>query len=335
MRLPKGRYGAEQPPSGRRTTTPCVTRRPCWPQPELIVDRDRAAHHRRPAGPPVRLTCRTATPPAVLIDLDGNFFGADGRLRLRHVQRQLRRAAQRPARSGRRRRSGSSPPSPASGRTPRRRAARTSTRSPRRYPGGCRPGSSRDYRRRDLATVVQRFAAPGGGLVAERSVFADVGYNTGGSASILPTAVPGQRVEYYNTDGVRWDSVHRLRHAGAGPALAGRAGRAAAVRARVPGRPAVPRPVERRAAEPSFPRPRWGTARSTRTGDVISRTVPLHSDAAGHPGGSLTDTARTALYRDGMLVGESADRRVRRVRGAGRCRPATGWRPRRPGASPT
>lgn len=33
-------------------------------------------------------------------------------------------------------------------------------------------------------------------------------------------------------------------------------------------------------------------------------SVPLHSDAAGHPGGSLTDSARTALWRNGKLVAE-------------------------------
>ena len=31
----------------------------------------------------------------------------------------------------------------------------------------------------------------------------------------------------------------------------------------------------------------------------------MHSDAAGHPGGSLNDTERTALYRNGKLVAES------------------------------
>jgi hypothetical protein len=34
--------------------------------------------------------------------------------------------------------------------------------------------------------------------------------------------------------------------------------------------------------------------------------VPMYSDAAGHVGDSLTDTARTTLYRDGKKVAESA-----------------------------
>ncbi|MFG2101984.1 hypothetical protein ACGFJ5_15430 [Micromonospora echinaurantiaca] len=85
---------------------------------------------------------------------------------------------------------------------------------------------------------------------------------------------------------------------------------------------------------PSVPAPRWPGQGVTRQGDVIVLDVPLHSDAEGHAGGSAADTARTALYRDGVLVGENAEP------GYGEFEvppapPTAGWR-RRPGAaSPT
>jgi len=50
---------------------------------------------------------------------------------------------------------------------------------------------------------------------------------------------------------------------------------------------------------PSFP-----AAGITRQGDRVLVDLPLHSDAEGHAGGSVADTSRTALYRNGALVGE-------------------------------
>ncbi len=67
-------------------------------------------------------------------------------------------------------------------------------------------GFVRDYARRDLATVVHQFRGGYPGMAAERIVFPELEYNVGGSALVLPTVVPGQRVEYYNTKGVKWES---------------------------------------------------------------------------------------------------------------------------------
>ena len=101
-------------------------------------------------------------------------------------------------------------------------------------PGRMPTGFVRDYRRRDLAVVVQEFAASGGGLLAERSVFADVGYNTGGWASAADRyARPAGGVRQHRRRAL--GLLHRIRHAGAGPALAGRPGRQpAGVRRAVP-----------------------------------------------------------------------------------------------------
>ena len=73
-------------------------------------------------------------------------------------------------------------------------------------PGRLPTGFVRHYAKRDLATVVHRFRGGYPGMEAERIVLPELEYNIGGSALILPTAVPGQRVEHYNTKGVKWES---------------------------------------------------------------------------------------------------------------------------------
>ncbi|GAA2219401.1 S8 family serine peptidase [Micromonospora olivasterospora] len=171
------------------------------------------------------------------------------------------------------------------------------------FPGRMPTGYERHYRSRDLATVVHTFRDAYPGLEAERAVMGEPEYNTGGSAVVLPTA-PGRRVEHYNTTGVRWSSetVYGTRDADGwlepeavllSPLTAYRAGR---------------RSHETWGAAPygpSFPVRRWGHEGITRAGDTIVVDLPVHSDAAGHPGGSRNDSERTALYRDGELVGES------------------------------
>ncbi|MFG1696887.1 S8 family serine peptidase [Nonomuraea sp. NPDC049309] len=44
----------------------------------------------------------------------------------------------------------------------------------------------------------------------------------------------------------------------------------------------------------------------TRSGDAIAANPSLYGDGAGHPGWSVITRARVALYRDGVLIGESA-----------------------------
>ncbi|MEO3780437.1 S8 family serine peptidase [Micromonospora sp. B11E3] len=171
------------------------------------------------------------------------------------------------------------------------------------FPGRMPTGFERHYRSRDLATVVHTFRDAYPGLEAERVVFGEPEYNTGGSAVVLPTA-PGRRVEHYNTTGVRWSSemMYGTRDADGwlepkavliSPQAAYRAGRTSHETWGV-----AP-------YGPSFPARRWGHEGITRAGDTIVVDLPVHSDAAGHPGGSLNDPERTALYRNGELVGES------------------------------
>ncbi|MEH1012794.1 S8 family serine peptidase [Micromonospora sp. CPCC 206060] len=175
------------------------------------------------------------------------------------------------------------------------------------FPGRMPTGFLKHYRSRDLATVTHRFRGGDPELLTERIVIPElVGHNTGASAIILPTAVPGQRTEYYNVRGTRWeteldfgirneDGWLDVKSVLVSPPTAYSGGR--------------------RYAEvwntapygPVFPPVRWGDEGITRRGDVIGVLLPVHADSAGHLGGSLNDSARTALYRNGTLVGETTD----------------------------
>ncbi|MEU8286807.1 S8 family serine peptidase [Micromonospora sp. NPDC048905] len=171
-------------------------------------------------------------------------------------------------------------------------------------PGRMPTGFVRDYTRRDLATVVHRFRGGYPDLEAERTVYPVLEYNVGGSALVLPTVVPGQRVEHYNTRGVKWETDIYFgtrdeegwlnpRAALFSTATAYRAGRT------------VQEIWNQAPYSPSFPNPRWPHQSVSRVGDTILADVPMFSDAAGHPGASLSDSEHTTLWRNGELVGES------------------------------
>ncbi|WP_370461921.1 S8 family serine peptidase [Micromonospora sp. ALFpr18c] len=171
-------------------------------------------------------------------------------------------------------------------------------------PGRMPTGFVRDYARRDLATVVHRFHDGYPGTEAERIVYPVLEYNVGGSALILPTAVPGQRVEYYNTRGVRWESELDFGTRDEEGWLNAQAALFSTATAYRVGR-TVQEVWSQAPYGPSFPTPRWPEESVTRVGDTVWVGLPMFSDAAGHPGGSLADSERTELWRDGKLVGES------------------------------
>ncbi|GAB3954000.1 S8 family serine peptidase [Micromonospora vulcania] len=164
-------------------------------------------------------------------------------------------------------------------------------------------GFDKTYRRGDLASVTHQFRGGYPGLVGERVVFPHLDPDLGGWAVGLPTEVPGQRVEHYNTRGVRWSTELML----GVPTEDGwtdiKAGLRSEPQAYRPGRH-TRESWNTAPYGPSFPVPRWPGQGVTRLGDEIQVDVPLHSDAEGHAGGSVADSARTALYRNGVLVGE-------------------------------
>ncbi|WP_036373021.1 S8 family serine peptidase [Micromonospora sp. ATCC 39149] len=303
VRVPKGRYGLASfmfatDEAGEPVGATLLAR------PELVVDRNLRITLDARAGKPVVATVPQRGATAPLVDVSAIFFGADGSSYSFGVWSDGF-AGLTSAHLG-----------PAS--TPERFVATIGSQwvdqdvevSPYLYalleafPGRLPTGFVKHYRDKDLTTVVQTFRDGYPGLAAERIVFGEPEYNTGGSALILPTAVPGKRVEHYSTDAVRWSSeldfgtqsdegwmdVQALL---ASPLTKYRAGRTYHDTWGV-----AP-------YGPSFPVRRWGSEGITRQGDLIAVDLSVHSDAAGHVGGSLNEPQWTRLYRDGKLVGES------------------------------
>ncbi|MET8912216.1 S8 family serine peptidase [Micromonospora sp. NPDC004551] len=165
-------------------------------------------------------------------------------------------------------------------------------------------GFSRDYRTGDLATVTQRFhGAPG--QAGERAVFPELSFETPAPAASLPTALPGRRIEYHNS-GVRWSSRLDIGVPTADGWLDWQEILQSAPTGYRAGR--TYRDTWHRAPfGPSFAALGWPASGTTRLGDTLQVDLSLHGDAAGHPSISRTTSARTALYRNGKLVGETTE----------------------------
>ncbi|MET8042970.1 S8 family serine peptidase [Micromonospora sp. NPDC005215] len=174
------------------------------------------------------------------------------------------------------------------------------------FPGRLPTGFDKTYRSSELATVTQQFKGGYSGLKGERVVYPHLDPDLSGWAAGVPTVVPGQRVEHYNTRGVRWSSELTFWAPVEEWWTEFRAGLTTEPRAYRPGRH-TRESWGSAPYGPSFPTPRWPGQGVTRLGDDIQVDVQLYGDAEGHPGGSFVDTARTALYRNGVLVGESPD----------------------------
>ncbi|MET7469685.1 S8 family serine peptidase [Micromonospora sp. NPDC005686] len=172
------------------------------------------------------------------------------------------------------------------------------------FPGRFPTGFVRHYQPADLATVTSRFAAGYTGMENERAVYAEPDYNMGGSAVALPVQVPGKRVEHFSTTRTRWSGDLAFGERDEDGWLEPRAvleSESARYRAGHTYRDEW----NKGPFGPSFPQPRWPEQSITRTGDTMMVSLPMHSDAVGHPGGSLNDTELTRLYRNGKLAGES------------------------------
>ncbi|MBM7490732.1 subtilisin family serine protease [Micromonospora luteifusca] len=303
VRVPKGHYGLngvvfEPAPEGEQGGMSLLA------QPELTIDRDTRIVVDARRTKPVRVTVPDRTAAPVLIDVGGNFTADDGSGYGIGVWAETFTGLT----SGQLGKTVSAD----------RFVATISSQwikpdtanSPYLYalaeaiPGQMPTGFVRDYPRRDLATVVHRFRGGYPGMEAERTVYPVLEYNVGGSALVLPTVVPGQRVEYYNTKGVKWESDIYFGTRDEVGWLNAQAVLFSTPTAYRAGR-TVQENWNQAPFAPSFPTPRWPHQSVTRVGDTILVDVPMFSDAAGHPGGSLSDSERTQLWRDGKLVDES------------------------------
>ncbi|MEU4566881.1 S8 family serine peptidase [Micromonospora sp. NPDC023956] len=169
------------------------------------------------------------------------------------------------------------------------------------FDGTVPTGFVRDYRRRDLAAVHQRFhGSPG--VAADRTVFPRPEGISFTAAIVLPTTLPGSRVEYLNAAaGLRWSSTLET---GERPDDGWLEGRTVLISEPVAHRPGRPYRDEWNGAPfgPGLAAPGTGVVRY---GDTLVVDIPLHNDARGHTGYSAADAQRTVLYRDGQPVGES------------------------------
>ncbi|MEU7947699.1 S8 family serine peptidase [Micromonospora taraxaci] len=299
VRLPKGRYGLVSILFFEDGATQ-------FAQPELVVDADTAVTVDNRKARPVRTAVPDRSAKPALVDIGATFLGTDGGgygfglLAFDFTglaTGQLGRAV-----SGKK----------FVGNIASQWADLEVAHSPYLYalsetfPGRLPTGFDKTYRSSELATVTQQFKGGYVGLKADRVVFPQFGPGLGGWAAGVPTVVPGQRVEHYSTRDVSWSSELSFwgdieewwtdfKEALMSESRTYRPGRH--TRESWGGAP----------YGPTFPAPRWPGQGVTRIGDEIQVDVPLHSDAEGHAGGSVVDTARTALYRNGVLVGESSD----------------------------
>ncbi|MDQ7910509.1 S8 family serine peptidase [Phytohabitans sp. ZYX-F-186] len=162
-------------------------------------------------------------------------------------------------------------------------------------------GYVKHVRRGDLATVRQEFGSAAEGLFGERIIFPVLEPDSGASAIVLDTALPGSRSEYLYARGARWSQELDISKPSEDPE----------------GFPEVQALLFQPAVKyrpGQVYKDAWYTApfgpalpTAGRTGDTIVVDVPLYGDRAGHAGFSRTDTSRTALYRGGELVGETEE----------------------------
>ncbi|HEU5469865.1 MAG TPA: S8 family peptidase [Actinophytocola sp.] len=161
-------------------------------------------------------------------------------------------------------------------------------------------GFTKVYRPRDVATVKAEFGAGSPGRSGLRFAFPAPANapSMGGVAVLMDVTLPGSRTEYYNADGVRWQTGlwqvdlenFVIEYEALSEFKQFRAGRTVTERfLNAPFGPAFPRS--------EFP---W----AARGGDFIGVTVPLFSDASGNSGSSVVESGSTKLFRNGELVGE-------------------------------
>ncbi|WP_407663077.1 S8 family serine peptidase [Micromonospora radicis] len=172
------------------------------------------------------------------------------------------------------------------------------------FPGRMPTGLNKHYRSGDLARVEQQFPIGYPGTEAIKFTYPEIrNYQTGVWGLELPTTVPGKRVEYFNTNSGSW---HGFLLFGV-PAEEGRLDWVADLSSDATTYQAgrtYQDTWNRGPYGPSFPAPRTSDDGIIRWGNYLSFSVPLHSDAARHTGGTVLDTVRTALYRNGKLVSE-------------------------------
>ncbi|WP_439655827.1 S8 family peptidase [Lentzea sp. HUAS TT2] len=118
-----------------------------------------------------------------------------------------------------------------------------------------------------------------------------------GGTALYPVAVGAKSTEYVSTENVRWQSAIMIRHANGAQEQV-----TSAFRTYQAGRSYQEREV-RPVFSPGLPEASFGWVE--RSGKTFYVSAPLTSDANHGDGYSTVDSARTALYRNGVLLGEA------------------------------
>jgi len=122
-----------------------------------------------------------------------------------------------------------------------------------------------------------------------------------GSTWLVPVPAPGTAIDHLAGDGVQWSTTF-TQTSGTGPARRFETDLFGTARSYPPGR------TYRETLNTAVFGPTLNARYSavSRRENVIRVTVPLFGDGADTPGSSLTDTATTTLFRDGVQVGQEA-----------------------------
>ncbi|SER31354.1 Serine protease, subtilisin family [Lentzea xinjiangensis] len=168
------------------------------------------------------------------------------------------------------------------------------------YPiaGSLPSGLSRAPSRDELARVEATIDGLEPGSTSMKGEFPTSVHGLDGGTALYPVPANGKVVDYVTTEGMRWQSNVRITHPHGAQAQI-----ISGYRAYAAGRTYRER-ENRPVFSPALPEAPYPYAQ--RHGSQLYLGVPLVSDASGGQGDSTADSARTALYRNGVLLGELA-----------------------------
>ncbi|MEV6712451.1 S8 family serine peptidase [Lentzea sp. NPDC051208] len=164
-------------------------------------------------------------------------------------------------------------------------------------PGGLPVGLVKAPARKDLARVEATIGGQKPDSQASKGELPVTQLGLGGSTALYPVAPGATAVDYVNTEDVRWQSAIMTRHAnGAQERIT------SATRTYRAGKTYEEREV-RPVFSPGLPEAEYGFLE--RYGTQFYVSPPMTSDGTHGDGTSTVDTARAALYRNGVLLGET------------------------------
>ncbi|MET9231863.1 S8 family serine peptidase [Lentzea sp. NPDC003310] len=164
-------------------------------------------------------------------------------------------------------------------------------------PGSFPIGLDKAPAKKDLARVESTIGGQKPDSQAQKGEFAVDPNGVGGGTALYPVAPGATAVEYLSPEGVRWQSTVMTRHANGSQERVSSGDRTYAA-----GRTYREREV-RPVFSPGLPASQYGFVE--RFGSQFYVGPPMLSDGSHGTGASTVDSARAALYRNGVLLGET------------------------------